>query len=392
MTIDAVLVSHRVRAQVIGGTATPRLVRFKIAPALGTRLGSILRLKEELAAALGAPACRLSRNGATVDLEVPRACRKPLELTSLLRGVGHIPASTAMLGLDTSGRPLLLRLSSPEVAHVLISGTTGSGKTALARSLLASLATFNGIGELGLVVIDPKGTGLGPLAGLPHALRPAATDALEAVAALRWTVQAMEHRLPGGQTGDQSRAPRVVVAIDELADLLQMCGQALAEPLARLVQRGRQAGIHVIACTQKPLSSVVGSLIKSNFPTRIAGAVPSPEDARVATGVAASGAESLLGRGDFILAVRGQTHRFQAAYLGSREVGHLVEQLGAGLAVTRTPAGRDTAWPSQRAPSVSVANSDRPTKAGALQPWQAAMLRPMGSATGVARAAQARLL
>jgi len=120
-----------------------------------------------------------------------------------------------------------------------------------------------------------------------------------------------------------------VVVLDELADLMQVGGQALAEPLTRLAQRGREAGIHVIACTQKPSSQVMGTLIRANFPARLVGKVVSPEDARVAAGIGGTGAEKLAGRGDFIAVAAGQVLRFQAAYVSAAEMKQVVAQFGS---------------------------------------------------------------
>ncbi len=206
-----------------------------------------------------------------------------MELLPLCRRLPTVPPYCAVLGVDEGGAPLLLRLDSPDVAHVLLAGTTGSGKTALARTLLLSLAMHNHPGQLQLALIDPKGRGLGALAGLPHVWRAAgvAQDPAAAVALLAALVAEMERR-------DAARRslPRLVVAVDELAELLQTGGKPVAEALTRLTQRGREAGIHVVAATQRPSAALVGGLMKANFPVRLVGSVVSPEDAKVAAGVA----------------------------------------------------------------------------------------------------------
>jgi S-DNA-T family DNA segregation ATPase FtsK/SpoIIIE len=115
-------------------------------------------------------------------------------------------------------------------------------------------------------------------------------------------------------------SPRILLAVDEMADLMQVGGKGVAEPLTRLTQRGRKAGVHVLACTQKPTAAVVGSLVKANFPLRLVGSVASPEDARVAAGMGGTGAEKLLGRGDFLLVNKGQVVRFQAAWVDEMEI------------------------------------------------------------------------
>jgi S-DNA-T family DNA segregation ATPase FtsK/SpoIIIE len=233
---------------------------------------------------------------------------------------------TAVLGLDHEGVPLLLRLPSPNVAHVLIAGTTGSGKTALARTVVASLVWHNSQRALQVVLVDPKGRGFSPFAGLPHLAHPVITDVEEAAEVLGWLVEEMEARDAQGRC-----EPRVVVAVDELADLVQVGGRAVEQQLVRLTQRGREAGLHLVACTQRPAAAVIGGLMKSNFPVRLVGAVASPEDAKVATGLGGTGAERLLGQGDFLVVAKGQVTRMQAAYVREADSGALVAELQAGV-------------------------------------------------------------
>ena len=211
--------------------------------------------------------------------------------------------------------PLLLRLSSPDVAHVLVAGATGSGKTALLRAIVLSLALFNPQRSLQLALIDPKGRGFGVLANLPHLVRPLVSEPEAAVRLLAGFVAEMERR-----DREKRSTPALVVVIDELADLRMAGGKEVEENLTRLTQRGREAGVHVIAATQRPAATVVGSLVKANLPVRLVGAVGSPEDAKVATGIAGSGAERLRGRGDFLLVARGETLRMQAAYVDEDDI------------------------------------------------------------------------
>jgi S-DNA-T family DNA segregation ATPase FtsK/SpoIIIE len=142
------------------------------------------------------------------------------------------------------------------------------------------------------------------------------------------------------------REPRVMVAIDEMADLVLAGGRGVGRSIMRLTQRGREAGVHVIACTQKPTVDAIGSLVKSNFPVRLVGSVASAEDAKVASGLAGTGAEKLLGRGDFLLVVKGEVVRFQAAYVSEGEVAAIVGKLRQGGRKSRRPewlAGREAA-------------------------------------------------
>ena len=330
--IELVLASHKVPARVTGGKVMPRLVRYNLAIPLGVKVKRVAALAEEMAMSLGAPSCRVYRLEGQVQLEVPRADGQVVRLLTLCRqlasqrrgpGTGRdLPPVTAVLGLDQEGVPLLLRLPSPNVAHVLIAGTTGSGKTALVRTMVASLVLFNSQRALQVVLVDPKGRGLLPFQGLPHLLAPVVTRVEAAQSVLEWMVEEMERRDLEGRS-----EPRVVVVLDELADLIQVGGRAVERLVRRLTQRGREAGVHVVACTQKPAAAVIGGLVKSNFPVRLVGSVASPEDAKVATGVAGTGAERLLGEGDFVVVAKGQVMRLQAAYIEEREVRELVARL-----------------------------------------------------------------
>jgi S-DNA-T family DNA segregation ATPase FtsK/SpoIIIE len=342
--IEAVLSLHKIPARVTGGTVTPRWVRFKVLPAIGAKIARIKGLSEELAAALDAHNCRVSRRGAAVDVEIPRDDPQPVRLMPLLHELSEdspIPPITATLGLSEDGTPLLIRLPSPDVAHILVAGTTGSGKTMLLTAMILSLALSNppsgrpGREALSLVVIDPKGHAFAPFNRLPHMARPVVRTTEEAVEALQSLVRLMERcqQAPGRS--------HVVLVIDELADMLMTGGKPIQDALTRLTQRGREANIHVIAATQKPSNDVLGPLIKSNFPARLVGKMTSASDARTASGWTGTGAERLLGRGDFLAVAEGQLLRFQAPHVSAQEVrGAVAEVLTGGV-----PAAQQTIFP-----------------------------------------------
>jgi len=320
--IEAVLSKHKAPGRVTGGLVSPRWVKFDVLPTLGARVSKIKGLAEELALALGSESCRVSRQGDSLAVEIPRLDPQPVHLLPLQGKLTGIPFGAAVLGLGDNGAPLLVRLPAPDVAHVLIAGTTGSGKTALARSIVISLALTHRRTELGLVLIDPKGRAFGPLAGLPHLLRPVIKTPDQAGRTLDELVNVMLARDGRGQS-----TPLVVVVIDELADLLMSAEKSAAAAITRLAQRGREAGIHLIACTQKPISRVISSLTKANFPLRLVGKVASPEDARCAAGVGGSGAERLTGKGDFVAVTNGRASRFQAAYISNAEIKEAVADI-----------------------------------------------------------------
>jgi S-DNA-T family DNA segregation ATPase FtsK/SpoIIIE len=358
--IEAVLSSHRIQARVTGGTVTPRWIRFQVLPMIGAKISKIKGLNEELAAALDAPNCRVSRRGAAVDVEVPRDDPLPVQLMPLYRqlsegddGIAGIPPVTAVLGLAEDGAPLLIRLPSPDVAHILVAGTTGSGKTALMQTMILSLAMANpapspfqmkqmgasgAANGLRLMLIDPKGFAFGVFQGLPHLARDVIQEADEAAEALQSLVHLMEKQgSADGYRGNVSASgghPHIVVVIDEMADLLMVGGNEIQRALTRLTQRGREAGIHVVAATQKPSAEILGPLIKANFPVRLVGRVTSASDARTATGWSGTGAERLMGRGDFLAVAEGRVVRFQAAYVSPEEINQVTTRLAQNEAMT----------------------------------------------------------
>ena len=320
--IEHVLASHRVPARVHGGSVSQRWIRFLVTPAVGARIATVRNLSEELALALGAPAIRVGREGESLAVEMPRGDPEPVRLLPLIKNVGHIPFLTACIGLAEDGRPLLLRLPSPDVAHVLVAGSTGSGKTELMRTIILSLALTHRQSKLQIALIDPKRRGFLPLGGLPHLLEDIASDAASAVRLLERLVAEMERRDLAGIS-----APRILIAVDELLDLLAVGGKPVEAALTRLAQRGREAGLHLVAGAQKPSSAALGPMLKANFPVRLVGRVGSAEDARVAAGVAGTEAERLMGQGDFIAVACGQTTRFQAAWVPARDWPHIMARM-----------------------------------------------------------------
>lgn len=311
--IEGVLAAHRITGRVWGGAVLPRFCRYQLTTPAGIRVDSVTRLAEEIALCLGVSSVRIWRENAAIQIEVPRPGTSTISVETVL---ANVPSEylnkhglMAALGIDDNGRPLLIRIDSPDVAHILIAGTTGSGKTMLARTIIASLVRLRTPGRLSLLLIDPKGgRGYAPFADLPHLVGPIATNPEAGEDALTWLVNTMQQR-----DEQQRSTPPIVCAIDELVDLLITGSKSIQTAVTRIAQRGREAGIHLIACTQRPAAEVMSGLLKANFPVRLVGAVASPEDAKVATGLAGTGAERLLGRGDFLLVSRGRVRRFQAA-------------------------------------------------------------------------------
>lgn len=322
--IERALLHHKVQARVTGGSVSPHLISFDIQIPLGQRVSRIFNLSNELALALDVPDVRIDRRGGRIRIQVPQKTSQLVSLVGMLEqnSDNGIPPITAVLGLARSGRPLLLRMPSPDVAHVMVAGTTGSGKTALLKTIALSLAWNNPQRRLQIVIIDPKIRGLQPLAGLPHRLTEIISDYNDAADWLGYLVDLMEQR-----DEEQISEPTIVVLIDELAELLQAGGRVISGLLIRLAQRGREAGIHLICGVQKPSAQVVGSLLKANFPVRLVGRVVSADDARVAAGIGGTGAERLNGAGDFIAVAGGQMTPFQAAFVPDQEILAMIDEL-----------------------------------------------------------------
>jgi len=306
--VESVLAAHHVPGRVTGGTVGPQLIRFFVQPAPHVRFAGIQRLSEDLALGLRVPQVRISRGVEGVILEFANPNPQPVTLRGLLQETQPLPVATALLGLNEDGAPLLARLPAPDVAHILISGTTGCGKSVLLRTIAASLLYGNAPDAVRLLLLDPKGRTFPPAFTAAHLVRPVITAPTEAVEALRSLVHLLTVRDRKGET-----LPHIVVCIDELADLM-MSGDGIGAQLERLVQRGREAGLHLVAATQRPSAAILSGIVRANFPLRLVGKVVSAEDAHIAAGRGGTGAERLHGKGDF-LAVQGElTLRFQVAY------------------------------------------------------------------------------
>lgn len=335
--IEYVLATHKAPAKVTGGRVTPRTIQFHVSPSATTKVSKLENLSEEIALALNAPAARISRSNGQINIEIPREDVQPLHLLDLCAEIQRDAmlmqamsiAGTTLLGMSVDGMPLLLRVSAPDVAHVLIAGTTGSGKSEAARTMLASLIMYQRARDVQIIIVDPKASEFRVFEHIPHLLCPIIKNVEDALANLEWLVEEMTRRQQQLIT-----RPRIVLLIDELADLLMQGGDEAEDYLTRLVQRGRSAGISVIACTQKPTAAVLGSLVKANFPVRLVGKVTSANEALVASGVAQSGAEKLAGRGDFLLIANGEKIRVQIARLPPDEYDAFRARIGGSA--TRT--------------------------------------------------------
>lgn len=302
------------------------IYHLRITPS--TKIHLLLKVSEEIAYGLGKTNVRIARDGGIVQVEVAKESKtKSNNLISLLNSLKSPQPFCAILGMDMKNNPLAIRITSPEIAHILIVGQTGSGKTALTRSIICSLAYLNKPRNIQFVLIDPKSSGFAPLVKLPHALGEIIKTPEEAFSMLNYLVEEMINRDHNKE--ETKNKPKLIVAIDELSDLI-MAKQELKEPITRLCQRGRESGIHIIACTQKPVAAVLGGPMLSNFPVRLCGAVASKGEARFATGIANSGAEKLEGKGDFLLVKSGFAERFRGTWLSSEDFNAVLRKTTSG--------------------------------------------------------------
>lgn len=336
--IEYTLHSHGIEASVVGGNISPRLIQFHIKLEGGAKYNRVAALAEELAQALAVAHCRITREGTLVKIEVPRPDPVAVRLFPLMRNLpGTIPENAPVLGLDENGVPLLLRLSSPDIAHVLICGGSGSGKTILARSMIASMALQNPPERLRILLIDPKARGYRQFNGLPNLICPIVVDPLDAVHRLKWAVRHMEKRQEQGVD-----IPALAIFIDELADLMALNGREVEQSLLKLLEGGREAGIHLIVSAQRVLPGMSG-IFRSNWPTRVVGRVTTLEEAQLASNSTNSGAEKLLGRGDFLLFAKDEVARLQAAHISPEEMEQTVTHLGGVPTEAPAPRSRTTA-------------------------------------------------
>ncbi|MEX3556493.1 MAG: DNA translocase FtsK, partial [Burkholderia gladioli] len=363
--IEQRLQEFKVPVTVVGASAGPVITRFEIEPALGVRGSQIVGLMKDLSRGLGLTSIRVVETipGKTcMGLELPNAKRQMIRLSEILasRQYQHSASQlTTAIGKDIVGNPVVTDLA--KAPHMLVAGTTGSGKSVAVNAMIASLLYKATPEEVRLIMIDPKMLELSVYEGIPHLLAPVVTDMKLAANALNWCVGEMEKRYrlmsavgvrnlasfnqklrdaaakekkignPFSLTPEDpeplSPLPLIVVVIDELADLMMVAGKKIEELIARLAQKARAAGIHLILATQRPSVDVITGLIKANIPTRVAFQVSSKIDSR--TILDQMGAESLLGQGDmlFLPPGTGYPQRVHGAFVADEEVHRIVEYL-----------------------------------------------------------------
>lgn len=333
----------------VGATEGPSIVQYELK--LGPT-GSVKKLEgaiKELAYAVGSEHLRIVSplRKQIIGLEVPRENRAIVTLDQVLAGAAESHPLLVGLGLDLDGSSVMCRLD--KMPHLLIGGTTGSGKSSCLNAILVSLIRRNTPRDLRLLLIDPKKVELGGYASLPHLVRPIVTDSAESVRALEWVCEEMDRRYAslsaaGVRTRDaynekntDSPMPYLVVVIDELAELMLASEKEVESYIVRITQLARACGIHMIVATQRPSVDVITGLIKSNMPSRLAFAVASGVDSKVLLDT--PGAETLLGFGDGLYSPIGarSPKRLQGALVEDAEVAANVRAASAGHEVEYAP-------------------------------------------------------
>jgi len=369
--VEEILADFNVAVTVVGFHPGPVITRFELQPAAGVKVSRISTLSKDLARALSVTSVRIVEiipGKSVVGLEIPNREREMVTLRELLISAPFEKSKsmlTLAMGKDISGTPMVADLG--KMPHALVAGTTGSGKSVAINTMILSLLYKATPEQVRLIMIDPKMLELSVYEGIPHLLTPVVTDMKEASNALRWAVAEMERRyklmskmgvrnLAGfnqliedatarGETirdpmfqminpleeGEEyptlSTLPSIVIVIDELADMMMIVGKKVEELIARLAQKARAAGIHLILATQRPSVDVLTGLIKANVPTRISFQVSSRIDSR--TILDQGGAETLLGNGDMLFLPSGTSIPIRAhgAFVDDHEVHRVVEFL-----------------------------------------------------------------
>jgi S-DNA-T family DNA segregation ATPase FtsK/SpoIIIE len=321
----------------------PVITRYELEPAPGVKLNRIVALSDDVALAMKAQSVRIIApipGKGRVGVEVPNTQSSFVYLKEVLAASAFQEAKFPLvlaLGKDISGQPIVADLD--EMPHLLIAGTTGSGKTVCVNSLISSLLFKNSPTDLKFLMIDPKMVELMPFNGLPHLLCPVVTDAKKASLALNWVVNEMEGRYQllakvGARNIEaynqrQEKFPYIIVIIDEFADLMSVSRDQIENAITRLAQLSRAVGIHLMLATQRPSVDVITGVIKANLPSRISFKVASKVDSR--TVLDSNGADKLLGKGDMLFMRPGESKliRIQGTLVNDKEIERIVSFIKA---------------------------------------------------------------
>ena len=342
--LQKTLYSFGVSAKVENVTVGPAITRYELKPAEGVRVSKIANLADDIALNLAAETIRIEApipGKQAVGIEVPNKEKEMVGLREVIESdefKNNKSKLSVALGKDVAGSPVIANIA--KMPHVLIAGSTGSGKSVCINTIITSIVYNAKPSEVKLVMVDPKVVELSVYNGIPHLLIPVVTDPKKAAGALAWAVQEMDNRynlfaekgvrdLAGYnkalESENMGKLPQIVVIVDELADLMMVAAKDVEESICRLAQKARAAGMHLVIATQRPSVDVITGLIKANVPSRIAFAVSSQVDSR--TILDQVGAEKLLGKGDMLYFPAGAAKptRVQGAFVSDEEVEQIVD-------------------------------------------------------------------
>ena len=338
------LACFNIDAQIVNVTRGPSVTMYELQLAQGVRLSKLTGLSDDIALELGASGVRISAipdKNSMVGIEVPNKQVSPVSIREVIDSPAFRNSKSKIsfaVGKDINGNCVIGDIS--KMPHVLIAGTTGSGKSVCTNSILISLLYKATPEEVKLIVVDPKMVEFGIYNGIPHLLIPVVTDAKKAAGALQWAVTEMMRRYrtlseagvrdiesynkQAAKEEELEPMPKLVVVIDELADLMLVAGKEVEEAICRIAQMGRAAGVHLVIATQRPSADVITGLMKANIPSRIALVVSSAMESRII--IDSMGAEKLIGKGDMLYAPLGQgKKRVQGCYIDETEVLRVIE-------------------------------------------------------------------
>ncbi len=352
--LQKTLYSFGVSAKVEDVSVGPAITRYELKPAEGVRVSKIANLADDIALNLAAETIRIEApipGKQAVGIEVPNKEKEAVHLRDVVETeefANNKSKLSVALGKDVAGQVVIADIA--KMPHVLIAGSTGSGKSVCINTIITSIIYNAKPSEVKLVMVDPKVVELSVYNGIPHLLIPVVTDPRKAAGALAWAVQEMDDRYNKFATkgvrdlkgynaamekeGEGGKLPQIVIIIDELADLMMVAAKDVEDAICRLAQKARAAGMHLVIATQRPSVDVITGLIKANVPSRIAFAVSSQVDSRTILDMV--GAEKLLGKGDMLFSPAGSSKptRIQGAFVSDDEVEKIVDFVKANGTAT----------------------------------------------------------
>ena len=380
--LEQTLADFRVNAKVTGVTRGPSVTRYELEPAPGVKVSSVVNLADDIALRLAAPGVRVEApipGKAAIGIEAPNVTNDMVSFREIVDCEDVRKSSSKLcvgLGKDIEGKVITIDLA--KMTHLLVAGTTGSGKSVCVNTLLAGIMYKARPDEVKLILVDPKVVELTNYNGIPHLLVPVVTDAKKAASALHWAVAEMERRyksfadtrvrdIKAYNAQAEEKMPYIVIVIDEMSDLMMVAKADVEDAILRLAQKARACGIHMVLATQRPSVDVITGIVKANIPSRIAFAVSSLTDSRTILDM--GGAEKLLGKGDMLYYPIGanKPSRVQGAFVSDEELNRVTDFIKQqAIPVEYSDEVTNVALPSdsQKEAKNAAAGGDAPEEQG----------------------------